>query len=185
LLAANAEIARQKTALRRETDEFEAAIMRRPLAPAAAYGWLGLMLGTLPPAAIFLMLFKYGSQHSFALVGLLLMNVVCAAVGYQLSKSFGTACQNLETKSWTKMLLLMPFIGATWGIITGAAGGLLFFGIGSFFGMLVALPIGAIAFTLFAILHRLMSRAGQIERKHLLPFAVGVSAIISAFILGM
>jgi len=113
------------------------------------------------------------------------MNAVCAAVGYQISKSFGAACHNLETKSWTKMLLVMPFIGATWGIITGAAGGLLFFGIGAFFGMLVALPIGAIAFTLFAVLHRLTSRAGQIERKHLLPFAVGVSAVISAFIMGM
>lgn len=185
LLAANAEIARGKQLLRRESDEYEAALMRRPFSPAAAYGFFGLMLGTLPPAAIFYRMFAHDFRSSEWLVFSFFMNLMCAFVGYKVGKMFAPVSADLERKSWTKMLLLMPFIGAAWAILTGAAGGVLVFGIGAIFGMICALPVGVVAFPLFAVLHRLLQRAGQIERKHLLPFAVGVSMMISAFILGM
>ena len=162
--------------------------MRRPVAPENAYGLFGLLLGTLPPAAIFTRIFG----HEFSVDGsaemvvfCLVMNVICASVGFGMGKAFGRTVVELEKSSWSKMLALTPLVGAIWAIVTGFSGAMIFFVIGGFFGAMFALPVGILAFPLFAILHRLMNRAGKIERRHLLPISIGLTLTIAAFILGL
>ena len=171
-------------------EEEEMKLMPRPRSVEQAYGLLGLTLGTFPPAAIFIRLFGdsflRNNSDSFIFVILLLaMNLVCAVVGYGMGRVFGKLNFQLERSSWTKLLLLSPLVGLLWGIITGAAGGLVFFGIGALFGPIFAIPVSMVAFPIFAILHRLLERGGMIERRHSLPLAFGVSLTITAFILGI
>ena len=82
-------------------------------------------------------------------------------------------------------LLMLPLIGAAWGAVAGFAGGLVFFGLGAIAGLICAVPVGIIAFTLFAPLHRLLARGGMIDARHFWPLACGVTMIISALILGI
>ncbi len=69
--------------------------------------------------------------------------------------------------------------------MTGALGGFVFFGIGAFVGAALAVPVGALAFAVFAPLHRLLARGGMIDARQLWPLALGVSGTIAALILGM
>jgi hypothetical protein len=185
LLTANAEIARQKQAFRLE--KHEAAFMRSPVTAKEAYGYFGLLLGLLPPAAIFGKTVKYGLNENTAAVFAfcLLMNLTCAFVGKFIAEAFARHFINIERKSWTKMILLSSLLGFCWAIITGAAGGAIFFGFGAIFGAICAIPVGAAAFPIFAVIHRQLERGTEIEWKHFLPIAFGISTAISAFILGL
>ena len=166
-------------------------LMARPLSAQRAYELLGMLLGTLPPSIIFIRMFGYGFQNwyggSNALMFILClaMNVVCCFVGRAVGSMLGRTMDDMERWSWSKMLLMLPFIGATWGGIAGAAGGAVFFGFGAIFGFAFAIPVGMIAFTLFAPLHRLLARGGMIDARHFWPLACGVTMMISAMILGM
>ncbi|MEP6923540.1 MAG: hypothetical protein ABI954_03665 [Pyrinomonadaceae bacterium] len=176
---------------RRESHEFEAGLMLRPFTPQDAYGQFGLLLGVIPPAAIFYQFLVVGlhvseiSSGLFFVMLFFLMNVVCAFVGRGMGRSLAKTTMDLERCSWTVMLLTIPFIGLLWGMVTGFVGGLLFFGFGAIGGFLIAAPIGAVAFTLFAISHRLLERGTFIERQHFLPIAYGISLTLAAFVLGL
>jgi hypothetical protein len=187
LLAANAAIALQKQTFRLERHEYEASLMRSPVTAKEAYGYFGLLLGLLPPAAIFGKTFEYGlNENSAAIFAFcLLMNLTCAIVGKFIAEAFAHKFVNLERKSWAKMLLLSSLLGFCWAIITGAAGGAIFFGFGAIFGAIFAVPVGVAAFPAFASIHRLLERGTEIEWKHFLPLAFGISTAISAFILGL
>jgi len=162
--------------------------MSRPVSAEKAYGVLGLTLGTFPPAAIFTKIFWNARFDEGTLVILALLfavNLVCALAGYGMGRVLGKAVFELERKSWSMMFLVVPFLAVAWGITTGALGGLVFFGFGALFGPFFAVPVSLVAFTVFAVLHRLIETGGMIERKHLLPLAFGISLTISAFILGL
>lgn len=161
--------------------------MRSPVAAKDAYAYFGLLLGLLPPAAIFGKAVKYGLNENAAAVFAfcLLMNLTCAFVGKYIAGVFASTFTNLERKSWTKMLVLSSLLGFCWAIITGAAGGAIFFGVGAIFGMICAVPVGVAAFPAFAALHRILERGEEIEWKHFLPLAFGISTAVSAFILGL
>lgn len=176
---------------RRENHEYEASLIRRPLTPKDAYGQLGLLLGVVPPAAIFYKMFsefirpdELGTAVGFAAL-FIMMNVICALVGRGMGRSLSKIAFDSGRVSWSAMLLAMPFIGLTWGMITGFLGGMIFFGLGAVGGMFIAAPVGAIAFTLFAILHRLLERGSLIDRRHFLPIAYGISLAMAAFFLGI
>lgn len=89
--------------------------MRHPISAHKAYGLAGLLLGVLPPAAIFARLFGYGLG------------------GGSLNMAFG-------------------------------------------------IPIGSLAFLIFAVLHRTLERGGMIEARHFVPLACGITAIITVLI---
>jgi len=96
---------------------------------------------------------------------------------------FGGKIDTYERASWHRMCVSAAAVGALWGLTTGAVGGLLFFGIGSLFGALVALPVGMLGFALFTPFHRLMARGGMIDARHFWPLACGVVLTITALIL--
>lgn len=91
----------------------------------------------------------------------------------------------MENRSWNFMLSALPFIGILWGIITGGTGGIFIFLIGAVAGAVIAAMVGGIAVPAFAIFHRLLKKGEMIERNQFLPLALGITFIISAFILGL
>jgi hypothetical protein len=189
LLAANAQEQERRTLFQRAGEEEEFLLMRRPLETRRAFALFGLLLGLFPPAAIFMKIFGYGlgTYRSSALLFIicLLMNFTCAGVGYAMGSALGPSVERLERRSWTRMLILLPLIGAAWGAVTGAGGGLIFIGFGAIFGALFAIPIGALSFILFASLHRLLMRGGMIDARHFWPLASGATLFAAALVLGM
>lgn len=164
--------------------------MRRPLATREAFDLFGLLLGALVPAAIFYRMFNYGfhangSGFEQLLFPLLLwaMNVACCLMGWKMGAVFGARIDNYERASWHRMCVRAVGAGALWGLTTGAVGGVLFFGVGSLFGAVIALPVGMLSFLIFTPLHRLMARGGMIDARHFWPLACGVVLTISALIL--
>lgn len=189
-IAANMYEASQRRLFRTGDDEQEMLLMRRPVATARAYALFGMLLGALPPAAIFYHFFSYGiSRYNHELNGLfpffLLMNVVCLIVGKIIGGRMGRSMDETERTPWVKMILAAAIYGWGWGLATGAAGGAVAFGVGALVGASLASPIGIVAFILFTILHRLVARGGMIDARHFWPLACGVTITIAALILGM
>jgi hypothetical protein len=173
----------------REEEEF--LLMRRPVAAREAYARFGLLLGTLPPAAIFLKFLGRtldgpGDGIDPGLLFLLfLMNVFCAVAGLFFGSRLSRMASAAEGLRWPTMLVLASGVGFIWGVATGAVGGLPAFGFGAIFGAIFAVPIGMLAFLLFVPLHRLLARGGMIDSRHLWPLACGVVTVIAALILAL
>jgi hypothetical protein len=201
-------LARREDELRGYLDEqVEVELMRYPLSAETAYRVMGLLLGTLPPAAIFLKLFGYGIFSHSSLVAemwflaplLLAMNIVCAGAGYVMGDVVSRSLiSNLWPgrillsereptghRSWPQFLIRLPFHAAIWGLVTGVAGGILFFFVGAIAGAMYAVPVGVAGFAAFGVLHRLMQRGGMIEARCFLPLALGITAVIAALIMGV
>lgn len=164
--------------------------MRRPIAAREAFDIFGLMLGAFVPAAIFYRLFNYGLNTEGSGFGQLFypalfcaMNIVCCVVGWRMGAAVGERIVQFERKSWCRLLAHAVLAGACWGLVTGAAGGALFFVIGALFGAFMAFPVGVAGFAAFTLLHRLMARGGMIDARHFWPLACGVVLTITALIL--
>jgi hypothetical protein len=189
LLVVNEQAERRSKLFRHAAEEQEFLLMRRPLDTLRVFALFGLMMGLFPPAAIFIKIFGYGigRHNSSALLFIvcLLMNLTCAGMGYVMGGAFSRSIESLERSSWTSMLIRLPLIGAGWGVVTGFAGGLIFIGIGAIFGAIFAIPIGALAFTLFATLHRALLRGGMIDARHFWPLASGATLFTAALVLGL
>ena len=169
--------------------EDELAIMRKPLTAKVAYQWLGLMLGAAPPAAIFARMFQYGFRDGFMDVSgggffllLLMMNAVCALMGFLMGRVNAGSALTAVRCSRTKMVFLLALLGAIWGVTTGGTGGVFFFGAGAIAGALFAAPIGIVAFVVFGALHRWLERGGMIDARQFWPLAVGIVATITTLI---
>ncbi len=173
-------------------EEEQARLMRRPLMTQEAYAKFGALLGALPPAAIFYRIFGYGMYRAtfsepdwwpFVFLLCFAMNFVCGIVGCKLGRIAGQHIDDLECVSWNRMLMTTILIGILWGLATGGAGGTVFFGLGALFGISFAVPVAALAFPVFTLLHRLLARGGMIEAAHFWPLAWGVTLIIAALFL--
>lgn len=189
LLALNAETSREKAMFRSEREKMEAALMKNPLTEKQAFAYFGLLLGTFPPAAFFArILTDAGSLHGedYWLIGVMaIVNLISAIVGYFSGRLIGKIAASLEKSSWTKMLLVLPFVGILWGIMAGGAGGIIIFVFGAVFGAFLGAAVGSVALPIFTIFHRLLKTGDVIDRRQFLPLAFGITLIISAFILGL
>lgn len=187
LLKANLEFERENSLYKNEQERHEAALMKNPISTQKAVAYFGAMLGLFPPFAIFSkFIFEKAGNSEIGLIFLLIIvNIACTAAGYFSGKMIGRSLASLEKLSWNKMILIAPFLGIVWGIMTGATGGIFIFVIGAFFGAFIASMVGAIALPAFAILHRWLKRGDSIEEKHFFPIALGITSIITALILGI
>lgn len=174
----------------REREEME--LMSRPVDARRAYRLLGALLGLLPPAVIFYRVFGSAlgeEQNELRALGffavLAVMNFVCWLVGRWLAGRLAARVGEAERGSWWKTLPVAALCGFVWAVVTGAAGGLPFFGLGALFGPFFAVPVGVAGFVAFTILHRPLARGGMIEARHLRPLAWGVALTIAALILGL
>jgi len=188
LLAVNLEIAREKMLFHSEKEKMEAALMKRPLNDKQVFAYFGLLLGIFPPAAIFLRFyFNAGNFRSddFWFLGIVaVVNLISAVVGYFSGKEVGKIIGEFEKLSWSKMLLVSPFIGILWGALAGGAGGIIIFFVGAIFGAIFGAAVGSFALPAFSIFHRLLKKGDNLEQKHFLPLSFGITFIICAFILG-
>jgi hypothetical protein len=173
---------------RREAEEQAALLMQNPQPLVAAYGWFGLLLGLFPPAAIFCRFFKFGLEDSNRLIWASMFAValaVCGAIGRLTARFAAQSIAEPRRYHWLQLFLLAVLLGSFWGIVTGAAGGAVFFGVGSLAGILFAVPIGVAAFPLFALLHQQLSRDGMIEESLMWPLAFGLPLLVTAAVLGI
>lgn len=189
LLAAKAETEREKLLFRSEREKTEAALMKNPLSSVQSFSYFGLILGTfLPPAMFTRFLIDIGGVRGedIWIFGILaIVNIISAVVGFFSGKLIGKIVREVETYSWSNMLLLLPFIGTFWGIMAGGAGGIIIVIIGAFFGAILGGIVGSVALPAFTIFHRLLKKGDMINRKHFLPLAFGITFIICGFILGL
>ncbi|MEJ7846536.1 MAG: hypothetical protein WKF92_00430 [Pyrinomonadaceae bacterium] len=187
LLAANAEIARRKSLNISGLHERKAAVMIHPVSLERSFAYFGLMLGSLPPASIIWAIFSpSGIADGNWLIGLMLAaNILTAIAGYLSGKLVSDCVRQIrDFPLWTQFALL-PLIGLSWGAISGGIGGALILIYGGFIGALFGGAVGLTALPLFVILHRSLSYADTIERKHFLPIASGITLTICGFILGL
>ncbi|MGB8507042.1 MAG: hypothetical protein WCD76_01425 [Pyrinomonadaceae bacterium] len=176
---------------RRARDGVALIPVGRAFTTGQTYARFGMFLGLLPPAAIFFRMFWSTMNRPDFQWGLFLlvlaMNVVCCVVGRtmgaKLFRQINAGRDDAGRPSWATTLVSAALLGFVWGLATGAAGGVLFFGIGAFFGAACAIPVAVVAFPVFALLQRLVARDGMIEANRLWPLAFGVSSIIAALIL--
>jgi hypothetical protein len=197
--------AREESFQKAERDA-DREMLRRPVPMITAYRLMGLLLGLAPPAAIFWKLFHFGllgprmgdMESVAAFIFFLAMNGICAGIGYLMA---GKICHWLvqpyftssvifeeykpvQHLSWLEFMFRLPLLAVVWGMITGALGGVLFVGIGAAIGPVFAVPVGVFGLTTFGVLHRWLERDGLIETRQLLPLAFGITATITALILG-
>lgn len=189
LLTINAETAREKTLFASEKERIEADLMKNPVSVERSFAYFGLLLGTFPPAAFFIRLLSdtrsLRAEDAWILGVVAIVILISSIVGFFSGKLIGKIVREFEKTSWTKMLLILPFIGILWGILSGGAGGIIIFVVGAVFGAAVGAAVGSFALPLFTVFHRILKRGDQIERKHFLPLAFGVAFIVSAFMLGL
>ena len=185
LLAADAEAGRRARLFRTPREEREAQAMRRPVNVEQAFALFGLLLGTLPPAAIFFRMALPFSRMGGGSVVLIFvpMLIICATVGRAMGRRVGGPIGEYERGGWAVMLLFTVASAFGWAAATGAAGGALFFGIGAFFGVFYALAVAVPAFLVFTTLHRLLARGGMLDARHLWPLAWAVAATPAALVL--
>jgi hypothetical protein len=183
--AALAEAERRARIFRTPREEMEALLMRRPVTTEQAFARFGLLLGTLPPVAIFYRIFGgWIAQGALGmLVLVLLMLFVCAFLGRFMAKRLGGEIVERERRSWPSMLLGVLGYAFVWAAVTGTAGGAIYFGIGCIFGFACALPCALVAFSVFVPLHRLLARGGMIDARQLNPLAWGINMAIATLIL--
>lgn len=171
--------------------ELELEMMSRPLPVRRVYELLGLMLGVIPPAVIFAKIFGYGVVNNYGFgsglgAGLfflcLMMNLVCALVGYLMGRSLSRPAMIAVRSSRSQMVIVLALLGLAWGLTTGIAGGVFFFGVGALAGPVFAIPIGVVSFLVFGALHRWLERGEMMETKHFIPLATGITAAISMLI---
>jgi hypothetical protein len=118
----------------------------------------------------------------FLLFGLVVLgSSVC---GFFTGKLVGKVVAEIEKFSWPLMIAVLPFIGITWGILAGGAGGAFVFVFGAIFGAVIGGAVGGFALTVFTVIHRLLGVNGEFEGGRLPPIAIGVSALAAAIILG-
>jgi hypothetical protein len=178
---------RRARLFRTSREEREARLMRRPLTTAQAFARFGLLLGTLPPASIFIrlfLLFNHGEQLA-VLAFMFPMLLACAAIGRFMAKRLGSRFDEHEhgRGSWLKTISVALGYAIIWAAATGTVGGAIFFIIGGIFGFACALPVALVAFALFVPLHRLLARGGMIDARHFQPLAWGINLTIAALIL--
>ncbi|MFL6229693.1 MAG: hypothetical protein ACJ741_13050 [Pyrinomonadaceae bacterium] len=184
LVNANAAADLRARLRRHPREEEEALMMHRPLAPAQAFARFGLLLGTLPPAAIFCrILFALGDKMIWLTLLFVPALLICALLGRRMGARFGAGFNESGRGSWWRTIFDALEDAFVWAAATGTAGGALFFGVGGLLGFVCALPVALVAFLCFAPLHRLLARDGMIDARHFYPLAWGINLTIAALIL--
>ena len=186
LIAANAETDRRNKLFPTIAVEAEVAAMHRPLKSERAFAYYGLMIGSLVPASIFaaFSLSSAGRMASMLYLMMLMTTFVSAAAGYSFGKVIARLVDNVESHPLHYRLALLALIGALWGIVAGASGGIFIFVIGAFFGAVLGGAVGMIAVPAFAWPYYAIRKAGLIDLRHFLPLALGFTLVICSFVFG-
>jgi hypothetical protein len=189
LLLQNHRIARERQLYRNDRERLEAQAMRRPLKISKAYRYFGLMLGSVPPAALVARILADGngpSADNFLFGALLgLAGILAGIAGYLSGRLTAKTVKRAEKFSLPNRAVMIAFVGMTWGIACGAAGGVVIFLIGAIPGAFIGGVTAAAALPIFATMVSLLRRGDSIALGHFMPISLGIVFAIAAFILGI
>jgi hypothetical protein len=167
----------------------EAALMVRPISSKRAFAYFGFMLGAMPPTSmVFKMVAENAVREPIHIVFIMFLawaGFFTGLVGYVTGRYIPSAIGSVSNLRVPNRIAMLSLIGFVWGAISGAAGGLFLFIIGSVVAAFVGGIVGAVAVPIFAALHHLLRRGDVIEVKHFLPISFGISLLLCAFILGL
>jgi hypothetical protein len=167
--------------------ELEYRTMRTPIDGKHAYAIFGMMLGFAPPTALFSRLW-FDSFHTSDTALFLLLGILATAttscVGYHTGKMVATAMRPLYGAILPNHLVGAATAGFIWGAVSGAVGGIFLFIFGAIVAAVIGAIAGAVATPLFSYAYGKMQINDRIELRRLMPFAVGIPAILAALILG-
>jgi hypothetical protein len=189
LLRLNAESARQRSLFENEEQRRKALLMRWPIDSRHAFGYFGLIIGSLPVLAIAVRILASGGiggrEVGFAIL------YTSAAIGTGLiglvlgQRYVPKAVKYASNFSLPNRVALWILIGLAWGAISGASGGMVIFVIGSIFGAILGGLVGAVTVPIMLALHSSVNVGDTIEAKHFLPIAFGVTLSVCALVLGL
>jgi hypothetical protein len=169
-----------------------ASVMTSRIDSKKAFGYFGLLIGTLPPFALVLRAFSEiepGERLSSSVLGFLglltLAGVLTGLTGYVSRKFVSSAVDRSSRFRLPNRILMLSLIGAVWGAVSGAVGGLALFVIGSIFAGITGAVVGAVALPLLIGLRSLVGHGDFIEMRHFLPIAFGITFTLCALILGL
>jgi hypothetical protein len=192
LLAENHRIAREKILYRNEHERLEAVTMRRPVKIAKAYRYFGLMLGAVPPAAITVRVAFSFADRGFIEPGEIVLwllvafaGIVSGLVGYLSGKLTAKTVKRVEKFALPNRAALIAFVGMTWGIACGAAGGVFIFVFGAFPAALMGAVTGFLALPIFTTLLNFARSGDRVALSRFLPISLGIVLSIAAFIFGL
>lgn len=172
---------------RAERAHVEVLKMVNPVDLRVSLGRFGLLLGTLPPAAIFykiITLFGVQNSPAFLIIATLMLGVTLF-VGKYLGMALAPTVAGIGRLRWTSRLVCSIGIGIVWGLVTGGSSGLFAFVIGLPVGAIIGASVGSVAFPIFVSLHKFLSNDGKIESSLLHPIAFGIAAVFAGFVLGL
>ena len=185
LLAINAEVTCRKSSNLLVNEELAAEIMLHPISLEKSFAYFGLMIGSFPPAAIMSSFILNSSSNVWFTSLMLAANILTAIIGYFSGKYVAKCVDRIREFPLLGQVVLLPFIGLFWGVISGGIGGAIILLYGGIVGAIFGGAVGLVSLPIFTVLHRLASRAGVIERKYFLPIGFGITLTICGYILGL
>jgi hypothetical protein len=183
----NEEMARQKSMFENDEVRRKAQLMTRPIDSRNAFGYFGLMIGSLPAFAIALKILSVGSSNVAG------MAILFTAVGIGSGLAgfgLGRRCvpgvlRRISNFSLPNRAALLIVMGVVWGALSGAVGGLVFILVGSIPGAILGGMVGAVVVPIMVGLHSCLRAGDFVEMKHFLPVAFGITLSVCAFVLGL
>jgi|SRR5688572_2494832 len=163
--------------------------MTHPISQTRAFALFGAMLGAFGPLSLGVVLFfgdgrTSGDELLFPLL-FSLANLTTAIVGFFTGRVVGNFVAMTHKFRILSAVPLLVLIGIIWGGVSGFAGGLFLFLIGSLVGAVIGAAFGGVASLMFGVIYRFLQIGGSIERRQFIPLALGTTLILCAFILGL
>ena len=160
--------------------------MVNPLNSKQVYSYFGYLIGTLPPAAIAMKL-SFNPEPMAGLFTILIATagIITGLVGYATGKYIPAAISSVKNFRLPNRIALLSLIGLMWGVVAGAAGGILIFVIGALVAAMVGGFVGAITLPVLVALHQGFRRGDLMETRHFLPIGFGITGTLCALILGL
>jgi hypothetical protein len=162
--------------------------VKRPIDTGKAFGYFGLIIGSLPVLAVIARAFPYaltGEETGIAILYIsaaLGTGLVGFCIGWRLVPG---AVSEMSEIPLPIRLPLWSLLGLIWGAVSGAVGGVVIMIVGSFLGMIVGGIVGAVTVPIMLTLHSTVRVGEFVETKHFLPIAFGIALTVCALILGL
>lgn len=146
-----------------------------------AYALLSWLTATFPAIMLVPKLYAGGAtidettvrNVQFIVIGL------CSFGGAIIGAFIGLLMALARQKERILPMILAPFFGGIWGIVIGGLGGFpLFFIGGIFLGWIVAVPLGFVGFSLFAVIYESLAARRRLRWWQIVLIAFGVVSFL-------